>query len=83
MSIVLFFSSNLQKHKKQKRWMFEKYDGVRGFWNPLRKAFYSRKGNRFTFPPEIIDAMPKDIFLDGELWYLPQHYFLSCLFILN
>jgi len=48
--------------------MFEKYDGVRGFWNPLKKSFYSRKGNRFTFPREITDAMPKDIFLDGELW---------------
>ena len=49
--------------------MFEKYDGVRGFWNPLKKAFFSRRGNRFTFPQEIIDAMPSDLFLDGELWY--------------
>jgi len=52
--------------------LFEKYDGVRGFWNPLKKAFYSRKGNKFTFPQEIIDGMPKDIFLDGELWYYPR-----------
>jgi len=48
--------------------MFEKYDGVRGFWNPLKRAFYSRQGNRFTFPQEILDAMPVDLFLDGELW---------------
>ena len=52
--------------------MFEKYDGVRGFWNPQTKAFYSRKGNRFIFPPEIIKAMPSDVFLDGELWLLPS-----------
>jgi len=48
--------------------MFEKYDGVRGFWNPIKKAFYSRKGNQFIlFPQEIVDSMP-DVFLDGELW---------------
>ena len=50
--------------------MFEKYDGVRGFWNPLKKAFYSRRGKQLTnFPQEVIDAMPGDTFLDGELWY--------------
>jgi len=42
---------------------------VRAFWNPEKKAFYSRHGNKFTFPQHIIDAMPDDIFLDGELWY--------------
>lgn len=53
------------------RWIFEKYDGVRAFWNPKKKAFYSRHGKRFSsFPEEIIDSMPDDIFLDGELWYL-------------
>jgi len=50
------------------RWLFEKYDGVRGFWNPLKKAFYSRHGKRLLLPQEIIDSMPDDIFLDGELW---------------
>jgi len=49
--------------------VFEKYDGVRGFWNPETKAFYSRYGNKFTMPQEVIDAMPQDVFLDGELWY--------------
>jgi len=48
--------------------MFEKYDGVRGFWNPEKKAFFSRTGNQFAFPDEVIDSMPNDIFLDGELW---------------
>ena len=52
------------------RWVFEKYDGVRGFWNPQKKTFYSRRGRMLPFPQEIIDAMPQDIFLDGELWYL-------------
>lgn len=51
------------------RWLFEKYDGVRGFWNPLKKAFYSRLGNVLPIPAHIIKSMPTDTFLDGELWY--------------
>jgi len=50
--------------------MFEKYDGVRGFWNPLKKAFYSRQGNAYQMPPEIVLAMPTGLFLDGELWFV-------------
>jgi len=52
------------------RWVFEKYDGIRGFWNPLKKAMFSRSGNRFDLPQEIIDDMPSDLFLDGELWFV-------------
>jgi len=50
------------------RWVFEKYDGIRGFWNPLKKAMFSRTGKRFDLPQEVIDDMPSDLFLDGELW---------------
>jgi len=52
------------------RWMFEKYDGIRGFWNPLKKAFYSRYGKTFAIPDRILDVMPKDSFLEGEIWFL-------------
>jgi len=48
--------------------MFEKYDGVRAFWNPSKKQFYSRRGNLLSLPQEIVDSMPTDMFLDGELW---------------
>ena len=51
------------------RWLFEKYDGIRGFWNPLKKTMFSRSGKRFDLPQEIIDSMPQHLFLDGELWY--------------
>jgi len=62
------------------RWLFEKYDGVRAFWNPLKKAFYSRRGNKFTsFPQHIIDSMPSDVFLDGELWYFLITFFIPLL----
>jgi len=52
--------------------MLEKYDGVRGFWNPSQKAFYSRTGSKFNMPNRIVDAMPTNTFLDGELWYKQQ-----------
>jgi len=48
--------------------MFEKYDGLRGFWNPVNKAFYSRLGGKVHVPQDIIDTMPTDLFLDGEIW---------------
>ena len=48
--------------------MFEKYDGVRGFWNPETRLFYSRRGNVLPLPDDVINAMPTDTFLDGELW---------------
>jgi len=63
--------------------VFEKYDGIRGFWNPLKKAMFSRKGKKFDLPQEVIDDMPSDLFLDGELWYASLitlfaviHYFI-------
>ena len=60
-----------------RRWVFEKYDGVRAFWNPITRSFYSRFGKKFDiFPQNVIDAMPTDIFLDGELWYILFSLFL-------
>ena len=49
--------------------MFEKYDGVRAFWHPKEKKFFSRNGRPFALPQEVIACMPEDIFLDGELWF--------------
>ena len=48
--------------------MFEKYDGVRGFWNADRQTFFSRTGKPFLFPSSIIQQMPS-LYLDGELWF--------------
>jgi len=31
---------------------------------------FSRTGSRLELPQEIIDEMPQDSFLDGELWYV-------------
>jgi len=29
---------------------------------------FSRSGTKFDLPQEVIDDMPSDLFLDGELW---------------
>lgn len=50
------------------RWLFEKYDGIRAFWNPLKRTFYSRYGRKFSLPDAIVDDMLTDTFLDGEFW---------------
>ena len=52
--------------------MFEKYDGVRAFWNPIKKAFFSRQGTELAVPEEVIHEMPQNLFLDGEFWYVPS-----------
>lgn len=51
------------------RWMFEKYDGVRAIWNPVKRSFYSRHGNVLSMPQHMVEHMPTKVFLDGELWY--------------
>ena len=55
--------------------MFEKYDGLRAFWNPRRWNFYSRFGDPLLVPHCILATMPKDQFLDGEIWYLLVFFF--------
>jgi len=30
---------------------------------------FSRTGKQFDLPQAVIDDMPSDLFLDGELWY--------------
>jgi hypothetical protein len=51
------------------RWMSEKFDGVRLFWDG--SAFYSRQGKIIEVPDFVKSQMPK-IALDGELWYLQK-----------
>lgn len=57
--------------------MFEKYDGVRAFWHPAERTFYSRYGKPFVLPPQITEAMPPNIVLDGELWCVDFSYSLK------
>ncbi|XP_033114733.1 DNA ligase-like [Anneissia japonica] len=48
-------------------WMSEKLDGLRAFWNG--NNFYSRLGNKFYAPEYFTKNFPKDIQLDGELFF--------------
>jgi len=79
----LYFSTPFPLPQQYGRWIFEKYDGVRAFWNPEKKAFYSRLGNRFdVFPHDVLASMPDDVFLDGELWYIYPVWVLCIHFFL-
>jgi len=68
-SILIYNIGNRVSLSINTRWLFEKYDGVRGFWNPEKKAFFSRNGNKLPVPQEVIDSMPR-IYLDGEIWWV-------------
>jgi len=48
------------------RWVSEKFDGVRGYWDGA--ALWSREGNRFNPPAWWTDKLPQGVALDGELW---------------
>ncbi len=47
--------------------LFTKTDGVRAYYDHKDKKFYSRTGKEYTMPKNIIDQMPTDFSLDGEL----------------
>jgi len=47
-------------------WMSEKLDGVRAYWDGTRLV--SRLGNTFWAPDWFIEALPRDLHLDGELF---------------
>jgi DNA ligase 1 len=57
------------KHKKPitEYYASEKFDGYRAIWDGTK--FMSRNGKTFTSTPQwFLDAMPKNVLLDGELW---------------
>jgi hypothetical protein len=52
-------------HGNQNRWMSEKFDGARLFWDG--NDFFNRQGKKIRVPDFVASKMPK-IALDGELW---------------
>ena len=48
------------------RWISEKLDGIRAYWNG--KIMISRNGKKINCPNWFIEEIPKDISFDGELW---------------
>ncbi len=47
-------------------WMSEKLDGVRAYWDGTK--LISRLGNTFWAPEWFLEALPRDMPLDGELF---------------
>jgi len=56
-------------------WMGEKFDGIRGCWNPNLRLIYSRQGKRINILEMWYKHMPS-CFLDGELWHGRQLFAL-------
>src|SRR5689334_11937190 len=56
---------NYYHRLKLLRWISEKMDGVRGYWDGTK--FFSRHGNPIQTPHWFVERFPV-IPLDGELW---------------
>lgn len=48
------------------RWMSEKMDGVRAFWNG--ETLKSKQSKEILCPKWFIEGLPKRVKIDGELW---------------
>ncbi|KAJ1539952.1 hypothetical protein HK405_012238, partial [Cladochytrium tenue] len=49
-------------------WMSEKLDGVRAYYEPKSRTFFSRLGNKFFAPAWFVAGFPAGMSLDGELF---------------
>jgi DNA ligase-1 len=47
------------------RWMTEKYDGMRLYWDG--NQFFTRQGKRVKIPDSVAEQLPS-FALDGEIW---------------
>jgi DNA ligase-1 len=47
-------------------WLSEKLDGVRAWWDG--EKLWSRTGHAWNPPQWFLNRLPRDLFLDGELW---------------
>jgi len=52
-----------------RRWMGEKYDGIRVCWHPFLRSLYTRSGLPLDFPAFLAACFPEK-FVDGEFWYV-------------
>lgn len=49
------------------RWIFEKFDGIRGIWHFQLRTFYSRWGTPLLIAQFVTDTLPSNMWLDGEV----------------
>lgn len=72
MPLLLAHPWNPEKINPKGYWMSQKLDGIRAYWNGAQ--FLSRLGNPFDVPQSIVDSMPSDLILDGELYTRPKDF---------
>lgn len=48
-------------------WISEKVDGMRAFWDPVKRCLFSRLGNAILCPKALLAGLPDEA-LDGELF---------------
>ena len=63
----IFTSSILLTFIPNNRWVFEKLDGVRAIWDSQNRLMYSRWGKLLQVPNYILDTLPMENWLDGEI----------------
>lgn len=73
---MILLAKNFDSKKDYSGWFIsEKLDGYRAIWNGTEMI--SRQGNKFNIPKEIINTLPKNIILDGEL-FISRGNFEKC-----
>lgn len=73
---MILLAKNFDSKKDYSGWFIsEKLDGYRAVWNGTEMI--SRHGNKFNIPKEIINTLPKNIILDGEL-FISRGNFEKC-----
>jgi len=61
--------SNFPTKTFSQYWMQEKYDGIRAYYDPIKRKLFSKQNLEINAPVEWLDKF-KNVtrFLDGELW---------------
>ncbi|KAI9149751.1 hypothetical protein H9P43_009930 [Blastocladiella emersonii ATCC 22665] len=67
-NVLLAHKWNPEKDNPTGWHMSEKLDGLRAYFCPHRRGFFSRAHNEFPVPDWFIEGMPADMALDGELF---------------
>lgn len=71
-TLMLAESWNKLQNDPTDWWMSEKLDGIRCYWDG--GSFYTRNDNKIDAPRWVVDQMPKDLVLDGELYCGRQRF---------
>ena len=75
---MILLAKTFDPKKDYSGWyLSEKLDGYRAIWDGFSKQMKSRNGNAFNIPQEIVNKLPTNIILDGEL-FISRNKFEDC-----